>query len=112
MRETSFVPCVYWKIVVSFLSRSREGGSDALGIGVPVLHDNPFDCVRVPGGNAIAHWGAVILHVDAERLQAEDTEEQFLYMGSEIVEGVIELACIRRIAIAKANVVRRNHVEF
>ena len=89
-----------------------EGRPDAFDIGVPVLHDDAFDCVLVSGGDAIAHRCAVILHVDAELLQTEDTEEQFLNVSGEIVEGVLELACVRRIAVAKANVIRRNHVKF
>ncbi len=89
-----------------------EGRPDALYIRVPVLDHDAFDRVLVSGGNSIADWCSIILHVDAELLQAEDTEEQFLYMGSEIVEGVIELTCVRRIAIAKAHIIGSNHVKF
>ena len=130
IREISFDPWVYWKMVVSLAEQFShrllglsiairperlhriEGGADTLGIGIPVLHHDAFDRVLMPGGNAIAHGCAVVLHVDAEFLQTEDAKEQFLDTSGEIVEGVIELIRIRRIAVAEARVVRRNHDEI
>ncbi len=106
LEQVSHRPLCLWIAIHPERLHWIEGRPDTLDIGVPVLHDNPFDCVRVPGGNAIAHWRAVVLHVDAELLQAEDTEEQFLDRGGKVVEGVIELAYIRRIAVAETNVIR------
>ena len=68
---------------------------NAFDIGVPVLNHDAFDRIWMLGRNAIPHWCAVILHVDAELLQSEDTEEQLFDMSGEIVEGVIEFAYVR-----------------
>ena len=80
---------MYWKIVVcSGQQRARrllrllvtirperlhrlEGGADAFHVGIAVLHDDAFDRFRMTRGNAETDGRAVILHVDAELLQAQ-----------------------------------------
>src|SRR5579863_3039289 len=65
----------------------------------------------MPRGNAESNRSAVILHVDAEFLEAKGAEEQLFDIRGQLVEGVLELTGGRLGTEAEADIVRCNHVE-
>ena len=88
-----------------------EGGADAFHVSIAVLHDDAFDRFRMTRGNAETDGRAVILHVDAEFLQTQPGKEQLLDLRGDVVEGVSKVGRRGSIAVAKAEVVRRDNVE-
>ena len=89
-----------------------ESGANSFCVGVAVLHDDAFNRVLMPESNAIADGRTVVLHIDAELLEAEDTKEQFLNIIRQAIEGVFKFVHVRCIAIAEADVIRSDDMEF
>ena len=68
-----------------------ERSADAFHVSIAVLHDDAFDRFRMTRGNAETDRRAVILHVDAELLQAQCCEEQLLDLRGDVVEVVLKV---------------------
>jgi hypothetical protein len=97
---------MYSKIVVSLVSSVRDAFS------VSSFRSAQKGCSgSMTGGNAETDGRAVILHVDAELLQAQCCEEQLLDLRGDVVEGVLKVGRCGSIAIAEAEVVRGDNVK-
>src|SRR5580658_787680 len=61
---------------------------------------------------AIADGRTVVLHVDAEPLEVQGTKQKLFDVCRQIVEGVLKLVHAWCIAVAKADVIRSDEMEF
>jgi hypothetical protein len=84
--------------------------ADALQIGVGVLDDEALHLVRVLGEQPKPDGAAVVLHVKDIGLDAE-LVDQSRDMSCQVVETVLEVLGRRRVGLAEADIVRRDHVE-
>jgi hypothetical protein len=84
------------------------GGGEALLVGVRVLDHLPLEPVRVPTDDTVADRSAVVLHVEAERMEARVLEHALHDLG-EAVEGVLEV--VGHVGVAETRVVGGEHVK-
>src|SRR5262249_24385468 len=89
-----------------------ECAADAFLVSIAVLNDDALDSIGMLGGKPVPNRRTVVLHIDAELLQAQILKNEILDMCCQVVEGIFELLYARSIAVAESQIVRSDNVEL